>query len=229
MTLLSALLAAESNPSTVYGVTVDIDDVTPPEGVTEIGLISALPDGSLEETVLDVAISYILAGMSVTIELAAETEIADPKHLVSTAASIGASLSFLPPADGSDNVAASAYIDRVEIFARAYAKQANFAKLLIPVTSYLQYLFVEVLDPDLAAEFKPTDSYLTDRFVSAMSPARVDEMKERIKLVFHEAFGGPEGFKELGGTLFHAIFERVEEGFKDQIKEVAREASQPSV
>jgi hypothetical protein len=227
MPLLSELLAAETNPSVIYGVTVDVDDVTPPEGVTEIGLLSSLPEGSLEETVLDVAISYILAGMSVTIEFAADTDIADPKHLVSTAASIGASLSFLPPVEGSD-AEVGAYIDRVETFARAYAKQANFSKLMIPVTSYLQYLFVEVLDPDLANGFKPTDPYLSDRFIAHMEPKQVDLMKDRIRSVFHEAYGGPEGFIDLGRALFREIYERVEDGFKDQIKEVGTTAPPPS-
>lgn len=220
MPLLSQILAARDNQQSINGIVVDVDDITPPEGVSQVGLMTALPDGNLEETVLDAAISYILAGISVTIEVPAATAIPDAKHLVSTAASIGASLALLPP-DESSKEATTAYIDRVAEFANAYANQANFAKFLIPVTSYLQYLFVEVLDPELASKFEPTDAYLIEEFIARMKPQDVDLMKDRIKSVFHEAFGGPDGFVELGKTLFREIFERLEDGFKDQVNEAA--------
>lgn len=227
MPLLSEVLAATANPSVIHGLIVDVDDVTPPAGVTEVGLVSTLPEGNLEEIVLDIAISYILAGMSVVIEIPADVAVPDPKHLVSTAASIGASLSILPP-EGADDVGVAAYIDRVEAFAVAYTKQANFAKMLIPVTSYLQYLFVEVLDPALAKEFSPTDPYIISRYVDRIAPDHVDTMKDRIKSVFHGAYGGPEGFSELGRTLFREIFERLEEGLLDQISEASNQTPPPA-
>jgi len=215
MPLLSELLASNSNPSIVYGMVVDVDDVTPPDGVKEVAICSALVDGALNETVLDVAISYILAGIDVTIEIEAETPVNSPKELISTAASVGASLSLLPPQDGSD-ASFESHLERVESFAVTYTKQANFAKLLIPVTSYLQYLFIEVIDPEIAKDFRPTDPYLLTAFVERMDPDRIDRMKDRIKAVFHEAYGGPEGFLTLGKMLFREVFERVEEGFIDQ-------------
>lgn len=215
MPLLSDLLASSTKPPVVYGLEIDVDDITPPDGVNEVGIRSAIADGFLSESVLDVAISYILAGVSVTIEVEAETPINNAKELISTAASIGASLSLLPPVDVTD-ASFETYLERVDEFTVAYTKQANFSKLLIPVTSYLQYLFIEVIDPEIAKEFRPTDSYLLNQFVDRLSPERIDIMKARIKSVFHEAYGGPEGFLNLGKMLFREVFERVEEGFIDK-------------
>lgn len=216
MPLLSELLAEVDRPAAVFGLKVDVDDVTPPEGVREAGLVARFEGGDLDETVLDVAISYILAGVEVTIEVPADAECGSAKQLVSLAASVGASLSLLPPSDPSDE-AFESWCTRVDDFALAYATQANMAKFVLPVTSYLEYLVIEALSPEVASRFAPSDPYVVGNYASSVSPERSDAMKARVRAVFEGVHGGPDGLKAFLLAIVSAIHERAEESIRERI------------
>jgi hypothetical protein len=223
MATISELVASGSPAPAQYGIVVDVDDVTAPEGLREAGLLARLEGGELADDVLDIAISWTLAGIDVTVEVPATEDCGEPKRLLSTVAAVGVHLSLLPPEDQSDE-AFEAYTARVEGFTAAYARQANMGKFLAPVTSYLGYMFTEVLNPEAAANFQPTDDYVIESFHSKVPTERADALKARIRAAFHEAYGGEEGFATMARSLGATIYRKVEESCAE---ESARQASFP--
>lgn len=208
---LSELLAADPVPERAFGVVVDTDVFDPPPGLREISFRAPLAGkGEIDNDVLDVLISYLISNVDVTVEIAAEDPIEEPPYLMSVAASIGFTLSFLPPLDGSDE-AFERYVDRLVAFVPLYAAQPNFSKLIVPVTSYLEYLFVEAIDPAAAAVFAPTDPYVVDNFASVMPIERSDRLKARLRQAFVEFYGGEEAFLAFRLAIVGGICEDVEQ------------------
>ena len=195
----------QSTPETVYGVVVDEPSFAPPEGLKEIGLLLPLDSEGIDE--IDVAISYSMAGVKTILEIPADKKDVDAAYMVSTAANIGVSLSVLPPADDSGF---DAWVERVCEFAGAYLKSGIYAKDLLPVTSYLQYMFVEVFAD--ASGYAAKDPYVIDRFVKTMSVERADQMKARLRAVIHEHFGGDEGFKAFAHAMAERLHNHVADG-----------------
>ena len=205
----------------VFGIDVDTDDVTPPRNVREIGLIAKTADGELTNEVLDVTISYILAGIDVLVEFPSDVDIGDPRHLMATAASVNASLSMLPPGELTDE-SFEAYCQRLESVAAAYLKQATMTKFVMPVTNYLQYCFIEILDGDRAKSFVPEDGYVLSRFHESMSVEQSDALKARVRKVIVDNFGGEHGFRTFALGLMGSVTGAVE----TSLAEIAGEYSQ---
>lgn len=192
---LSDLLKQDPMPERAFGIVVDVEDFDPPAGLGEISFVAPLGPDGIDTDVLDVAISYLLTKkIEVTFEFAAEVPIKDPKYLVQLGTSIGAAISLLPP-ETDDEDAFWAYVQRLEGFVAVYGELANVSKPLLPITSYLEYLVVEMLDPASAANFTPTDPYVIERFASVMTLDRSDAMKERLREAFERYYGGREAFE----------------------------------
>jgi hypothetical protein len=233
MTLLSELIekgSAHPNVEIVefdgvkrasaHGVVIDVDDVTPPEGLHEIGFVGVIEDGEFSETTLDVVISAIMAEIDVTVEIPGSAEISDPRHMLATASSMGCSLALLPP-ESSDDGSFDAFVDRVLEFARAYVRQANMTQRLLPVSSYLEYLFIEVLDPEMAKSFAPVDPQIVSQFHEVVTVERADALKAKLRAVFHEAHGGEDEFRKFALSLMGAVYNRVEENCADESKRLS--------
>ena len=198
----------------VFGVEVDCDDVTPPRNIREIGLVAKTEGGELTNEVLDVAISYILSGIDVLLEFPAGVDIGDPRHLMATAASVNASLSLLPPEELTDE-SFEAYCQRLEAMTAAYLKQLTMTKFVMPITNYLQYCYIEVLDPEQAKTFVPEDGYVLKRFHESMTIEQSDALKARVRKVIVENFGGEEGFRSFALGLMGSVGKAVEAGLAE--------------
>lgn len=206
----------------VFGVEVDADDVTPPRNVREIGLIAKTEDGELTNEVLDVTISYILAGIDVLVEFPAEVDIGDARHLMATAASVNASLSFLPPKELTEE-SFEAYCQRLEAITSAYLRQLTMTKFVMPITNYLQYCYIEVLDPDASKTFVPEDGYVLSRFHESMTVEQSDLLKERIRKVIVDHFGGEYEFRTFALGLMGAVSGAVESSLAEVVEERRRQ------
>ena len=115
--LLSELVDKDEAPAVaVYGVEVDVESFTPPAKLEEISLIYKADGSDIDEALMDVIISYGLAGIEVILEIPAEQGDIDAKYLVSVAANAGFSLSLLPPKEPSEE-ADKAYFSRLREFA----------------------------------------------------------------------------------------------------------------
>lgn len=215
---LSDLLKLETVPERVFGVIVDTSDVSdPPPGLKEISFIAPPTAEAIDPDLLDVAIAYQLSQVEVVIEVPAANEIANPSYFMDVISSVGISVTFLPPAD-SDDAAFEAYIQRLETFVPLYSGKAIFSKLLMPVTNYLEYLMIEMLNPELATTFAPSDPYVIERFAGAMSGARADQMKARLRTAFENYYGGPEGFRGHCAAQFKGILDLTESSLADSMR-----------
>ncbi|TLX17256.1 hypothetical protein [Rhizobium sp. MHM7A] len=203
----------------VFDIEVDGDDLIVPFGLREAGLLAKTENGELTENVLDTAINMILNGVEVLIEFPSDVDCGEPVHLVSTAAAIKASLSFLPPENASDEQF-EAWCQRIERLTEAYLRQPNMTQFVLPVSSYVEYMFINVLDSKAAKKFKPTDEYIIRRFHSAMTVARANAMKARVRKIVHAHFGGREKFKEFAKEMFSSIYETVVENVKQRASEI---------
>lgn len=208
-----------------HGVVIDVDDVTPPEGLHEIGFVGVIEDGEFSETTLDVVISAIMAEIDVTVEIPGSAEISDPRHMLATASSMGCSLALLPP-DTSDEASFDAFVERVLEFAQAYVRQANMSQRLLPVSSYLEYLFIEVLNPEMAKTFAPVDPQVVSQFHEVVTVERADALKAKLRAVFHEAYGGEEEFRKFALSLMSAVYNRVEENCADEAKRMSEASAE---
>ncbi|NTF17264.1 hypothetical protein G6L37_02310 [Agrobacterium rubi] len=204
----------------VFGIEVDTDEIEPPRNVREIGLIAKTEDGELTNEVLDVTISYILAGIDVLVEFPSDVDIGDPRHLMATAASINASLSLLPPAELTDE-SFEAYCQRLEAVTSAYLRQLTMTKFVMPITNYLQYCFTEVLDGDKAKSFVPEDGYVLTRFHQSMTIEQSDNLKARVRKVIIDHFDGEYGFRTFALGLMGSVTGAVE----NSLAEIADEYS----
>ncbi len=203
----------------VFGIEVDNDDLIVPYGLREAGLIAVTEKGELTEKVLDTAINMILSGVEVLIEFPHDVDHGDPVKLVSTAAAIKASLSFLPPENASDEEF-SAWCGKIERLAEASLRQPNMTQFVLPVSSYIEYMFIKELSSKASRKFKPTDEYIIRRFHSAMSVQRANAMKARIRKVVYAHFGGRAQFKEFAREMFSAIYETVVDNVKQRVSEI---------
>lgn len=192
----------------VFGVEIDTDDVTIPYGLYEIGLIAKTEDGALSEATLDAAINMVLSEVQVLLEIEPDTQISDFKHLVSTASAIKVSLSFLPP-DCNDAAAFQAYCTRLEAATAAYLQHPNMVQFVLPVSSYIHYMYLENYFPETAKDFQPDDPYIIERFHHAMTVEQADAMKARIRKVVIAHFGGEQGFQEFCDEMFASLDEAV--------------------
>ncbi|WP_327210712.1 hypothetical protein [Rhizobium leguminosarum] len=141
----------------VFDVQVDEELFAPPPNVREIGILATTTKGMVDDVVMDVLIAYHLAGLDTILEFPHEVDFFDARHLVQTAAQSNASLSFVPPSDLTDE-SFEAYCLKLEAVAKAYMGQQAMTRFVMPVTNYLQHMFLEVIDPEKAKSFVPEDS-----------------------------------------------------------------------
>lgn len=220
MPKLSELIATGAPAPSVYGIVVDTDDVTPPEGLKEAGVLATIDGGDISDAVLDAAISWSLAGIEVTVEVPAEADLQDAPRLLATCAAVGLSLSALPPSEDGEE-AFEAWCARVEALAKAYVSQANMSKFVYPVTSYLGYMFIEACSPEAASRFVPTDGYVKDAFHDRVGTEKADLMKARLRAAIVDAYGGEEGFLSFARALMGTIYRRVEEGCVEEARRLS--------
>lgn len=200
----------------IAGVVVDTESFTPPPGLRFAGLRYADKAGDIDEILMDVIISYGLAGVEVVLEIPPETTGIDARYMMSVAANAGFSIALLPPHAGAGDDLKKAFEEKLLGFADAYFQQANFAKAVVPVGNFLEYLFIEQLRP--GAPFAPTDPYILAHYVDVMDPAYVDAMKDLLRQKFYDITGGADGFQSFAWGLMRAIHAQAEENCAGLVK-----------
>lgn len=203
---LSALLALPADEVAPFyrGVLVDCESFTPPAGLREIAFRWPAGEADMPELLMDVIIAYGLCGLDILVEIPFENRGIDPAYLVSLAANADFSLALLPPESPQD---ASAYAGWVSGVAKAYLQATNFNRHLLPVSSYLEYMFQESVSD--ASDYMPSDAYVQAVFVDEMSPDMVDDFKAALRAVIHAHFGGEAGFMAFSHQLVAEIAARV--------------------
>jgi hypothetical protein len=213
--------ATDPEAAAFYGVEVDVESFTPPANLKEISLIYKADAGDIDETLMDVIISYGLAGVDVILEIPAEQTDIDPKYLVSVAANAGFSLSLLPP-EVSNEAADQAYFNRLRDFAAVYLTQGNFGKFIAPVTNYLEYLFVELLRGE-ELPFQINDPYIKNRLMQLSDQDFVDAFKSRLREDFYALFGSRAEFEKFARRMMVQIHDFTGDCVKDLIAQQANQ------
>ena len=218
MTALSQILADPDlvKNGEISGVVVDVESFTPPEGLKFIGFRYADKGGDIDEVLMDVIISYGLAGVEVVLEILPQTASIDARYMMSVAANAGFSIALLPPVTGSDTAVKVAFEEKLGQFTEAYFQQANFAKAVVPVGNFLEYLFVELMKP--GAPFVPRDPYILEQYVNVMDASYVDEMKAFLRQKFYDITGGKEEFEQFSWGLIRGIHAMAEENCQDLLQ-----------
>ena len=201
--LLSSLIESESADISAYGVEVDVESFTPPANLKEVSLLYKSDGTDIDECLMDVIISYGIAGVDVILEIPAEEKDIDAKYMVSIAANAGFSLALLPPVtDDLEN--RTKYFDRLSEFAEVYLTKGNFGKFIAPVTNYLEYLFVELLiGPE--APFNVTDPYIQKRLSKLADDDFVTAFKDSLRKDFYSFFGGKDEFERFSRRMMLEI------------------------
>ena len=199
--LLSELLKIEENDleglniknGSVYNVIIDIEEFTPPDWLKEVGIIYQDQDGVLSDLVMDIVINYSLSGKDVIVEVPFEENV-DVEYLLSLASNIEVSLSLLPPKDINDENMAI-YTQRLKDMTEVYLSQKseNYNKYIFPISNYIEYLMINLLDKD--REFVPKDSYIVNYF-DIMNKEVSNKMKDNLREHIYELHGGQELFEK---------------------------------
>ena len=210
---LSELIASDSVLDNVYGVDVDEESFSPPEGLKEVGFTYKVDEaGDIDEILLDVIISYGLSDVKVVLEIPFDTDVKDIPYLMSVASNAGFSLSILPPCEITDETKIS-YINRLSDFTDAFLNQKNFTKFVYPVSSYLEYMYIETFTD--VSDFKPTDDYILNRYVENTTEEFSDAFKAVIREKIFTHFGGEEEFRNFTKAVFSKIYEQTERNCVD--------------
>lgn len=221
---LSELLALEQTPVFVSGLVIDTsDEINPPKGLKEAGVLLQINDGGeVDENILDVIISYKIAGVSVFMEIpfALSQNEGFKKmgmpYLLTMASNIGVGIVFLPPqTDPLMEVADENwqhYLKLSEDLSEVYFTKENFDQMLLPVTSYLEYLYVEViLGSEKMRAFQPKDEYIQEKF-NYIHPTLNHWFKDKLREKIYLIFEGRENFEENAKGLMEANYNLITDG-----------------
>jgi hypothetical protein len=208
MNKLSELVRMEKVAPAYYGVEVDCLETMPPVGLKEIGLLYAVDEtGEMDMDLMDVVLSYVRSGVEVILEIPAEIEVLDPEVMVTMMENLECSIALLPPQVISPETR-NAYVARVIAFTIAYLAEERLSRFVYPVSSFIQYMFMEVLSN--VSSFKPDDEYIVSRFMSKMPEDFVDEFKGGVRRTVYEVFGGETQFRNVAKGIVFKIFKEAE-------------------
>lgn len=214
-----------------YGIHIDkTEDLTVVDTVKEMGIIVTLDsDEQVSESVLDVAITYKLAKVKILLEIPfslvkGKSETFNYDYFVSFANNLDVSLSFLPPKFDANNKENSLlefqeYKYAINKLALSYFKMTNFSQNLMPLTNYIEYLFVHILDSE--KPFVVKDPYVLKYFANELSQEQIDELKEELKLTIYNAFDGQSNFEETAKALMKAVYDTTKDisvNYKEQLE-----------
>jgi hypothetical protein len=189
----------------VYRVEVDAPLFFPPAGLKEVGLVARHDGEGLSLDVLDSANCMLNAGVAVLLEIPAGEPL-DPVEMIAVAANAGLDLSLLPPRAGGA-AAWGAYRASVVEYARRFLAHPGMANQVYPVSGYLQYLTAAVIGYE--PENMTDDAYIEATFVTDLPKDELEQTKIALREVFHDHFGGAEGFRaavlNFGAGLYDEV------------------------
>lgn len=217
MTKLSDILSLESTEKEYFGVIVDVDNVVPPENIKKIGFVCSLKDGEIPENLLDIAISYKLVGIDVVLEIPYDNDIVDYRHFMMTIASLGVSVIFLPPSVDDETIFLN-WVNNICNVIPVFLKQQNFTKVILPITSFIEYLYIEIINPELASKFSPIDPDIINLYQNVMTPDRISFLKDKMREVIYEEYGDKENFEKVSKAIFSSIYNQVKGMCQEQFE-----------
>jgi hypothetical protein len=88
---------------------------------------------------------------------------------------------------------------------KSFLKRQNIDQMIMPLTNYLEYLFVNILAPN--KEFVVKDPYVLGAYATILGQEKTDRLKEAIKSEAYDFFGGQSGFESMAKSLMSGVFD----------------------
>lgn len=194
---------------------VDVDQFNPNrlENIKQIGFIAKLgSDGKFDFDVMDTVIQYRQLQAEVFIQVPHDF-VMEPRDLLVLANSVDANVILMPPAANAGAAAWELWRELTLSYTDAMLSFNPFAKELLPVTSYVQYMAMRV------AGYQPAtltdDPMMKHFFEDGMNVAVMDDIKSALDVKIYAAHGGQQAFESFVHGTLAGLYDRVEERSQD--------------
>lgn len=206
---LSELFKRESVENCLFSVEVDCFNAKRLEDVRKISFLAALDEsGVFSFDVIDTAIQYRQIQAEVFIEIPYLFEY-PAKDAVSLANSARVNLLLTPPPPGSPKDQWEIWSNLVLEYADAMLNVRAFSKELLPVTSYVQYMTMNVLG--YQPEGLTDDPLMKHFFEDGMDIEVMDDLKDKLAQKIIDFHGGDDEFEKLVHGTLAALYDKVDE------------------
>jgi hypothetical protein len=212
---LSSLFSSLSSDVDNACFSVDVDQFSPNRlnNVKKIGFIAKLgSDGKFDFDVMDTVIQYRQIQAEVFVQVPHDFAM-EPRDLLVLANSVDANVILMPPAVDAGLEAWELWQQLTLRYADAMLGFNPFAKELLPVTSYVQYMIMRV------AGYQPAtltdDPMMKHFFEDGMNVPVMDAIKAALDIKIHDAHGGKQGFESFVHGTLAGLYDRVEERSQD--------------
>lgn len=206
-------------------VEIDVEEFQPPEGLKAISFVAKFDDegNGFDDMMFDVAISYALSGVDVTIEIPFDVDLKMPStaYVVRAASNAGFNLTYLLPENDCEDETFQKYLELIKEVTDTVFSIQNLMKDIFPVTNHLQYLFYEIAGGD-PSKFRVDDEYIID-ITKNVGEDRINKVKETIRKKIFEIYGGEEKFKNIAMAIFSKIYQKTDEIISDFAKSMKNE------
>ena len=201
-------LNGESN-NACFSVEVDVFSPNRLENVKQIGFLAKLDEtGKFDFDVMDTLIQYRQIQAEVFIQIPHDFTM-KPHDLLVLANSIDASVILMPPKADAGAESWNEWHKLTLEYTDAMLSFHSFSKELLPVTSYVQYMAMNV------AGYQPKtltdDPMMKHFFEDGMNIPVMDQLKEQIHQRILDAHGGKDGFESFVHGTLSGLYERVDE------------------
>jgi hypothetical protein len=194
---------------------VDVDQFNPNRlgNVKQIGFIAKLgADGQFDFDVMDTVIQYRQLQAEVFIQVPHDL-VMDPRDLLVLANSVDANVILMPPAADAEAEDWNLWRELTLRYTDTMLSFNPFAKELLPVTSYVQYMVMRV------AGYQPAtltdDPMMKHFFEDGMNVAVMDDLKSALDAKIYAAHGGQQAFESFVHGTLAGLYDRVEERSQD--------------
>jgi hypothetical protein len=193
----------------VFGVEVDQFNPNRLNNVKKIGFIAKVDAmGQLDFDVMDTIIQYRQIQAEVFLQIPHDFSM-KPHDMLVMANSVKASVILMPPPIDADAATWAAWHETTLSYAEAMLNYHAFAKELLPVSSYVQYMVMRVAGHTPAT--LTDDPMMKHYFEDGMNVGVMDALKADLDAKILAHHGGAEAFESFVHGTLAGLYERVEE------------------
>lgn len=205
----------------------------PPENLKEISFIFEMEDEILSADLTDILSNYRRKKVDVILEVPLhflkselEQSITEKrsliKYILSIAHNLDVAVVFLPYNHPLTEgfYTKEFYNEIIKKVTEEMTSRTKYEKIVVPVSNYMEYLMTErIIGEDRAKNFKPKDKYIVDNFHNVMPVEESDALKEVIRNVLYDFYGGKDEFDLVCYEIIKAVYGKHLKTFKDIVHE----------
>lgn len=187
-----------------YGIIVDelTSDVF--TSIREIGIVAELEEGenTLSLDVIDTVLSYVAVNSKVILEIPFSLPI-PPIDIIILSLNCGIDISVIAPGKDASDEEWEQYQKTLCEYTSLWMSKKNSKNMVYPSSGFLQYMISEVFgfQPDTIS----SESYMVEHFVDQFPLDKMDKIKDELRVIIHNHFGGQHEFKVFAHSLAKAV------------------------